>query len=375
MRGTLCFLANPVASHTLKWVSHFANMGYETHLISFDHPLEPLESVQVHKLKSRLPFHLRYFSQAGNVRELLREIKPDLLHAHYASGYGTLGRLSSFHPYVLSVWGSDVYEVPRRSRVHRELLVRNLAAADYLCSTSQAMANETSKYTSKPVVITPFGVDCNLFSCEHSLRADKDDFVVGTVRSLERAYGIDYLLRAFKVLLDRHPDWRCRLVIVGGGTLEAKYRHLARELGLLRQVHFVGRVPHARVVNYLRTFSVFVAMSLHESFGVAVLEASSCGIPVIATRVGGLPEVVVDGKTGFLVAPRDIPAVVACLEKLFLSSSLRERMGQAGQSWVRERYEWAQSSRIVETLYGVLLSKTSSDGELAPGERALEAKA
>ena len=375
MKRTLCFLANPVASHTVNWVTHFATMGYETHLISFDQPLEPLKGVHMHLLKSRLPFHLKYFSQGGTVRKLLREIQPRLLHAHYASGYGTLGRLSGFHPYVLSVWGSDVYEVPRRSRLHRQLLVRNLVAADHLCSTSQAMAEELSKYTSKPVVITPFGVDCDLFSYDDNPRPEEREFVVGTVRSLERAYGIDYLLRAFKILVDRHADWPCRLVIVGGGTFESEYRALARQLGLEWRVHFVGRVPHATVVDYLKTFSVFVALSVEESFGVAVLEASACGIPVIASSVGGLPEVVENTRTGLLVPPKNPSAAADCLEKLLLSPSLRKSMGQAGRTWVRERYAWDQNSRIVENLYEGVISKMSSAGELSPCENALEAKA
>src|SRR6266487_725320 len=257
----ICLLANLAAPHSVRWANHFYGKGYEVHVISVGEGQGVSEGVRVHRLQERLPFKLDYFREVRRVRELVARIQPSFVHAHYASGYGTLGRLIRFHPFIVSVWGSDIYEFPRRSAVHRWLLKRNLEAADYLCSTSRDMAREARKYTSKPILITPFGVDCELFSPANTPRSEDGEFVVGTVRSMEESYGIDILLRAFKLMTNQHPDSHCKLVIVGGGTREDEYKRLAQRLGLGARVRFAGRVPHERVPEYVRSFSVFAALS------------------------------------------------------------------------------------------------------------------
>jgi L-malate glycosyltransferase len=361
----ICLLANLAGAHSVRWVNHFHRKGYEVNVFSDGEGQGVLDGIRVHRMREILPFKLDYFREVRRLRQLVTSIRPAFVHAHYASGYGTLGRLIGFHPYIVSVWGSDIYEFPHRSPLHRWLLKRNLAAADYLCSTSRDMAREARKYTSKPILITPFGVDCEEFSPLARAREETNEFVVGTVRSLEKSYGIDCLLKAFKLFIDRHPDWPSRLVIVGGGNLERDYRRLASDLALGERVSFVGKVPHSRVPDYLRSFSVFAALSYAESFGVAVLEASSCGIPVVVSNVGGLPEVVEDGETGLMVSPNDEAAAADCFEKLFLSPSLRDSLGQAGRRLVKESYDWDQTARIMEDLYEEVVATKALERRLS----------
>jgi glycosyltransferase involved in cell wall biosynthesis len=369
----ICFLANLAALHAVRWANHFHRKGYEVHVISFGEGQGLLEGIHSHRLREDLPFKLDYFRAARRVREIVNSIQPSIVHAHYASGYGTLGRMIGFHPYILSVWGSDIYEFPHRSLLHRWLLRQNLAAADYLCSTSEDMAREAKKYTSKPFLITPFGVDCEDFSIPERSSGAANEFVIGTVRSMEKSYGIDCLLKAFKLLMNKHPDWPSKLVIVGGGSLEREYRDLARGLGLGERVQFVGKVPHNRIPDYLKSFSVFAALSGSESFGVAILEASSSGIPVVVSNVGGLPEVIVDGKTGLMVPPNDEAAAAECFEKLFLSPNLRQSLGRAGRQRVRERYEWNQTARIMESLYEKVIATNTSEPPATSAQNSVAA--
>lgn len=366
----ICLLANLAGRHSVRWANHFHRKGYEVHVFSTGEGQGVLEGIHVYRLREGLPFKLDYFREVRRVRELVASIRPSLVHAHYASGYGTIGRLMGFHPYIVSVWGSDIYEFPHRSPVHRWLLKRNLAAADYLCSTSRDMAREAQKYTAKPILITPFGVDCALFCPGQTPLSEEREFVVGTVRSMEESYGIDILLRAFRLLTDRHPDAHCKLTIVGGGTREDEYKRLAQRLRLGARVHFAGRVAHDRVPEYLRSFSVFAALSLWESFGVAVLEASSCGVPVVVTNVGGLPEVVVAGQTGIVVPPKDEGAAAQALEKLFLAPGLRKKMAREGQEWVQKNHGWDENARVMEDLYDRVISGASA-GVRAPLDEKL----
>jgi len=98
-----------------------------------------------------------YLTNAALLRRRVQELEPDLVHAHYVSGYGTLATLLAPHPLVLSVWGSDIYEFPSTSPLHAWLIRRNLRKADLILSTSQAMAHRTRCFTNQEIRITPFG--------------------------------------------------------------------------------------------------------------------------------------------------------------------------------------------------------------------------
>jgi L-malate glycosyltransferase len=353
----LCYLASAASIHTRKWANHFAIQGDHVELISFEPPGGELhENVTIHSLKKRLPLNADCFIQASLVRTIVKRSKIDVLHAHYASSYGTLGRLCGFHPYVLSIWGSDVLDFPKTSAFHRRFLSSNLNSADHICSTSQVMAREILDFCHRPITITPFGVDCSVFTPRKKEADAAGEFVIGTVKTLEPTYGIEYLIRGFALLNKRYVGpKKLRLVIAGQGFLMTSLRKLAHELGVSEKTEFLGFVPHRQVPDVLNRFSVFVAPSVMESFGVATVEASASALPVVVTNVGGLPEVVDSGVTGFIVPPKDPEGIATALLELLENDHLREDMGRAGRRLVLERYEWVDTAKRMERLYDSVL--------------------
>jgi len=107
---------------------------------------------------------LSYLMTLPSVNRAIHSFKPDLVHAHFASSNGLLGALANFHPFIVSVWGSDIFDFPEVSPVHRAIMRFNLSKADRLLSTSMVMARQTSKFTDKHIDVTPFGVDTRQFS-------------------------------------------------------------------------------------------------------------------------------------------------------------------------------------------------------------------
>jgi glycosyltransferase involved in cell wall biosynthesis len=263
---------------------------------------------------------------------------------------------------VLSVWGSDVYEFPDRSRWHRRLLKANLRAADWVCSTSNAMAGRTLEISPgiSNLSITPFGIDTNRFA-PTPRAASRRVVTVGTVKKLESIYGIDILLKAFASaktsIARKSPELDLRLKIVGSGSERTALQGLAAELSIVDSTEFVGRVPNEDVPKHLGQIDVYVALSrCQESFGVAILEASSCAVPVIVSDVGGFPEVVEDGSTGLIVNNEDAADASAAIERLVLDEGMRRRLGDAGRKMVMKRYEWSDSVTIMEDVYGRVLA-------------------
>lgn len=346
--------------HVLRWANAFAARGIEVHLATQHAPVEGFDArVMLH----RLPHlgGLGYLLNRPALARLIKRLAPDAVNAHYASGYGTLATVAMAPPLVLNVWGSDVYEFPDAGPAHRALLRRNLRAADAVVSTSAVMARRTALVCPGlgPIAEVPFGVDLDRFRPAHAPPAG---LIIGTVKALAPKYGIDTLLRAFALLAQRRPDLGARLRIVGGGPDARALKGLAAELGIAPAVDFTGAVPHVRVPEELRAMHVYAALSRthSESFGVAVIEASACALPVVVADVGGLPEVVEEAVTGFVIPPEDPAAAADALERLAAVPELRRRMGDAGRARVRAHYAWEMCvDRMLEVIARAIEAKRS----------------
>ena len=338
MRLLLVAAANSV--HTWRWASAFAERGHEVHLLTQHAAVASYPAdVRIH----RLPHWggLGYFLNRGAAMRLARSLQPDAINAHYASGYGTLAPRLTSAPLILNVWGSDVYEFPETSRLHRWLLRSNLKRADAVVSTSGVMADRTRAICPElsEVTVVPFGVDAGVFS--PAPKADGQR-VIGTVKTLAPKYGIDTLIEAFSLLNRMDGMAGVRLRLVGDGPSRAALEALAVRLGISDHVDFIGPVSHDRVPGELHRLDVYVALSRaeSESFGVAVIEASACGLPVVVSRVGGLPEVVEHGATGLVVPKEDAASAAAAMAILLGDEQKRAAMGAAGRARVLEHYEW-----------------------------------
>lgn len=371
----ITFLAAHNAIHTVRLVNALAQRGHSLSLITLHEGNEPLDDrIQLFKLP--IPAPLGYFLNVPFLRRLLKQLQPDLLHVHYATGYGTLGRLSGFQPLILSVWGSDIFDFPTQSRWHKLWLAQNLRTATQICSTSQAMAIATQALIqpANPIAITPFGIDTTVFYPRPKLREEKT-FRIGTVKTLAPKYGIDTFILAFYKLrnllaeTDLQLAQRLRLCIAGGGPQQKYLQNLVHQLQLTNITEFAGHLPHSKVPTYLNKFHIYVAASRlnSESFGVAILEASACGLPVVVSRVGGLPEVVEDGISGYLVEKDNVEQFATTLLKLVQDDALRTQMGQAGRELVFKKYQWQESVSILEEVYGKVVNPRVQSATLKTG--------
>ena len=348
------YLADAPYVHTVRWVEHFARAGWETHVISF-RPAQ-IEGAQVHYVGGfeRLG-RARYLIHAGRVRRLVRDLRPDLLHAMHLTSYGYLAARSDMHPTLTSVWGTDILEAPDWSPFHRYLTRAALSGADHVTATGLRLANATLRYTPerKPVTVVPYGVDVARFQPPARNGARPGDVVVGAVARLSIEKGLDVLLEAVALLTKEGLP--LRVVLAGDGPQRARLEALAERLGLSARVEFRGAVAHEDVPSVLAGLDIFAMPSRAEGFGVAALEAQAMELPVAGSRVHGIPDVVDDGRTGLLVPPGDVEALARAIERFARDAGLRAEMGRAGRAFVTERYRWEDNVAQMERLYAHLL--------------------
>lgn len=352
----ICFLAPSNSIHTIKWVNTLSERGYDISLLTM-HEYDIHEfnkNIRIFKLKYSVP--LGYYLNMFQAKKLIDEIKPDIVHAHYASGYGTLGRLINYEPTMLSVWGSDIYIYPYKNKFNMWNIKRNLDAADVIGSTSEDMKQQIIKVNGEDndISVTPFGIDVTQFSPIQ--KQTSNTITIGTVKSMEPVYGIDYLLQAFKIILTKVPQHiQLEFLLVGGGKVEF-YRNLSKKLGIDHLTRFTDQITHDEVPKYLNKLDIYCAPSLSESFGVAALEASACGLPVVVSNVGGFPEIVKENQTGYLVPPQNTEVLANKILDLVLDENKRKSFGRNGRIFVLENYDWENNVDTMEKVYGNLLN-------------------
>jgi len=220
-------------------------------------------------------------------------------------------------------------------------------------SQDMAVATARSMRDRRPPIVIPNGIEPEpepglSYEEKRKVLGLKKSMIIGALASMEECKGIYYLVEAMKGVVQQYPD--VELIIIGV-PVDPDYvknvLQLIRTLGLETHVKYVGYLPQAH--QYFECIDIGVVPSVYaESFGIVAIEAMRYAKPVVAARTGGLKEIVVDGETGYLVAPRDSEALAAALKKLLASPSLRESMGQEGKKRFLSLYI---TSKMVDRYY------------------------
>lgn len=312
----------------------------------------------------------------------------DVIHSHYwLSGWAAQD--------LRQIWGAPILQMfhtlghmknsvaqteSDRESDHRIEVEREIMAfADRLvAATPLERAQMAWLYGADPAKITvvPCGVDTSLFTprpkaeARAFLRLPPDQRLVLFVGRIERLKGIDTLIRAMGLVLQRHPEWKghVALSIVGGEPDDSpavrsvemeRLRALRAELGLTDLVAFLGAKSQDTLPYYYSAAEMVVVPSHYESFGMVALEAMACGAPVIASKVGGLSLIVQDHVTGYLVPERDTLSLAEKIELLLAEPDLGQAIGVQAADWAR-RFRWpAIANRIIDLYDEILLSQPS----------------
>jgi L-malate glycosyltransferase len=371
LQGTMkvLLLSDTYSEHTEKWALGLADKDIQVGLFSFNkasyewyhHPnitvfFEPDKKINAESTLTKLSY-LKYVSI---LKKIIRHFNPDVLHAHYATSYGLVGALCGFRPFILSVWGSDVYDFPTRSKFHKRVFQHNLRKADVILSTSKVMKEELKKYTKKEVIVTPFGVDINEFRKKAVDGRNADTVYIGTIKPIEEKYGIINIIEAAEILVKMNPQQKYKFMLVGPGNDLDSYRKIADSKGLQDVVEITGRIPFSQISDYHNQLDVFLNVSVDdsESFGVAAVEAMACEKPVVVTDVGGLMEVVDHGRFGRVVKKKDSNALALTIDELVQHPDASRELGQQARAHVLEHYNWEDNLQQVIGIYQSIISPT-----------------
>lgn len=315
----------------------------------------------------------QWFTGFSRFRKIVNRFQPDVIHSFlYHSNLFARGA-HFFNPRISVISGiRTVYSVKDYGRLYR-LMDRLTHSLDtfYVANSQHGLHSviHSIGLPKEKLLTIHNGLDC--LEPDDSTEAiredvhfefgfDKEDCIVGVVAQLRPAKRHDLLIRAAARLKDRFP--RLRLLIAGQGEIEEDLRALAVNRGVEKQVVFAGY--RSDVDHLLRGMDIFALPSDVEGQPVSVLEAMNAGLPVVASRVGGLPEIIVAGETGFLCQPGNVEELCQALIRLMDSPELRRQMGDAGQVRVQKHFSAERMTRRFEGLYSQCGKKRKKQEEL-----------
>ena len=354
-----------------------AARGHHVHLLSSDTPVrlgDYRPGLSFHRVETpsyplfREPQYL--LSLANKIVQVCRDERLDIVHAHYAMPHATAAYLArqilasgggpgvprtitTLHGTDITLLGSD--------RSYREIVAFCIEQSDGVTAVSESLKADTYRElgVTRDIRVIPNFLDCavNKRRDVAPLRArlapagEKIIIHVSNFRPVKRvACVVDVFAR-----VRRHVP--ARLLMVGDGPDLPEASRLARSLGVADDVQLLGEQD--QVVPLLSAADVFLLPSAQESFGLAALEAMACEVPVVASRVGGLPEVVEDGVTGFLHAPDDLDGMAASTLRLLTDDGLHRRMALAAEAVARQRYCDSKIVPLYEAYYREVVEESS----------------
>ena len=262
---------------------------------------------------------------------LLKRERIDVIDGHYAD-YGAVVAylVSKMHKikYVATCHGSDIGEVAdgvigTLPKGRKEIVIVALGNAKCVIVPSQSLLTDTQKYCPRNKIIVVYNaVDLDFFKPTNR-KIFKRRTVI-SIGALNKRKGHEYVLKAIPKVLKKNKD--IDFLIVGKGPEEQNIKKLAKELNILDNVTFIDFIPEEQLPLYYSSSEFFVLATLYDSFGIVFAEAMACGIPVVSTNVGGVPEVV--GEGGILVEPRNPDQLAEAMLKLLNDENLRQELSK-----------------------------------------------
>lgn len=353
--------------HTRSWLRWFIDRGHDMHAISFYPPAAALDGVTLHLLRDRSPrsnampssnasaigrnastrvprgllrvAHAIRYRRAG-LQRVVREIAPDVLHAHFLVEHGFYGALAGFHPYVVTAWGSDVLVEPQRDRITRLVARWTIGRADLLTSNNRCMAERMIDLGARRdrVEVITLGADRYFLEAhDRSVNVRAPDpahapTIIST-RAHEPLYNIGEIVDAYARVLVARPD--ARLVVAHEGPQTAALRERASAIG--GRADFLGFIDQEAFRDALSDADVFVSVPSSDGTSVALLQAMAAGCFPIVSDLETQRELIEDGANGFRVA-LDRPDLLAdAIIRALGDAGLRRRAAAINCGVVEER--------------------------------------
>jgi len=330
---------------------------------NWDKEFEVINGVNVYRVKTAKIKNIDVVACVGRMiwktTELDRQNDYDIIHSHIFPALVCGAATKKNKKLLITLQGGDIGEYKESNLIIRALempfIVWSLKKADLVHAVSTHIANAAIKLGARKVTVVPNGVDISIFHPKDRGQARKqlgyklDEKIVVSSSRLTPKNGLDYLIKAVANV----PN--VKLVIIGDGEQRRSLERLISALKVEERVSLLGYLEHRKLPDYLNAADAFCRPSINEGFGISFIESMACRIPTIGTSVGGITDIIVDGKNGLLVPPGDVTALTKALRIVIRDKDFRRGIAGQGLKTVKEKFTWEVVLEGMESVYDEVL--------------------
>ncbi|MCD6109003.1 MAG: glycosyltransferase family 4 protein [Thermoplasmata archaeon] len=358
----ICYIGNAKSIHVKRWTKWFVEHGHEVHLITDRY--DEIERVKIHNVKlGRTP--VTFIIEAMQVKKLVKKINPDILHAHYVTSYGFFGAFANYHPFVASVWGSDVLRDAKESFVKRMIVKCALKKADIITFTAMFMKNYIAKEFRLPrskMVRIPWGVDLRIFHRGYEEEVKKlrkkmgikgDTLVIISNRHMHPKYEIRSIIESIPYVIEKYPKVTF-IFIKGNGeeSYEKEMEKLASNLGVKDNVKFISKhISPIEMAIYLNLSDILLSIPKTDQFARSIMEGMVCGVIPIVSDIEVYKQYLKDKKNAFFVNPDNPREIADKIIYCIKHSELKEAFYNINRKIIEENEDWNKNAKKMEKLY------------------------
>lgn len=349
----ICYLADGQSIHTKRWCSFFATQGFEVHLITF-RPSE-VQGAKVHHIDCG-PIAVegnnrKILLKIPKIRKLIRQINPDLVHAHYATSYGIAGAFCGKKPFIVTALGSDVLISPLNSKAYRLLLKIVFQKATWITAMSDPMRERmielgAGKDKTDTVI---FGIDPGIF-CKKTGEEPPEELTIVSTRNFEAVYNIELLVEALTLVRRHIPN--VKINFAGTGSREMQVKELAETSGLNDCCIFHGRMAPEEIASLLRHSHIFVSVSSSDGNNISLNEAMACGCINVVSDIPANRQWIVDEENGYFVPELNAQSIAETILKAAEQyAEKNECMQKINLGIINEKANWIINMMKVKQKY------------------------
>ncbi|MBY8998565.1 MAG: glycosyltransferase family 4 protein [Candidatus Thorarchaeota archaeon] len=372
----LLMISDPSSVHTRNWFEGFTSKGIDVEIIFpkswIFHEGNVLESIEgrtvlidvpnltslvghsIKKLalrdlfsdiRNRTRFHQSLCYLGKRIHQYAVEKEIDFIHSHGMATSALLANASGFRPYSVSVWGSDIYLMPKKYPYLKTIIARAAAEAEFIhveSTISEAHLRSLAPNMAKRVLVSTWGVDTDTYRpgrhssmLKEQLNLDDRKFIL-SFRSLEPIYRIDLIIKAFEIVAKQDND--LMLVIGGDGSSKEDLMLLSKELGLENRIVFTGFIDSQLKIELFSGALLYVQCPESDGVSLAMMEAMSSGQPLVSSNVGETSILVESGTNGFLIDDENPVDLAEAILSIAKDSELRERLSTMSRTIALEKH-------------------------------------
>lgn len=358
----ICLLSNALSVHTRRWVSLLAHKGFQVYLISFRKG-PPLPGIKTYVFEPRFNnaiYKLIYFAcNIKKIKELILQINPDVLHAHYLTNYGLVGALSGYRPLVVSIWGTDLLVDVNKSLLHKKMIKFILEKSYLVTIMAEHMYDKVLQLDCKPdkIMKVSLGIDLDQFNIYGRNKNNDHNCLIVGIRAFEKEQNNEHIIESISYLEKSIRE--VRLHFYGDGSKLNACKERVRKLSLQKNIKFFGKVAHKDIPSIYRNADIYVSTSTSDGDHVSLMEAMACGLFPVVSDIPANREWIEDGVNGFL-SSLDHPKILADkIKRAMENNQLREKAVFRNFELIKARASYGNDvDKLIQIYHSLIRTKT-----------------